>query len=256
MQLAKHHGLGNAFLVLIAPEGDGRVDAELARAACAAHAADGLIEVTAPPSSARVHADVAMTLRNADGGRAELSGNGLRCVAQAVVRAGLVPGPGVTVLTDAGPRRATVVGDLHAPTVEVRVEMGPAAPLADGGDDLGARKAMGVSIGNPHRVLLFADDDEVAAAIRAVPANPDVNVELIVEGPEPDAVTMRVVERGVGETLACGTGACAAAWAAHQWGLVGDIVTVHQRGGDAVVEVGDAITLVGPATFEGTVSWP
>jgi diaminopimelate epimerase len=60
---------------------------------------------------------------------------------------------------------------------------------------------------------------------------------------------MRVVERGVGETQACGTGACAAAWAANRWGLVGTVVTVHQPGGDALVELKeDTILLTGPTT--------
>jgi diaminopimelate epimerase len=103
-----------------------------------------------------------------------------------------------------------------------------------------------VSMGNPHTVLLVDALDPLP------PGHDDAtrNVEFVRPGPEPDAITMRVVERGVGETQACGTGACAAAWTANRWGLVGTVVTVHQRGGDAVVELkDDTILLTGPATF-------
>ena len=81
------------------------------------------------------------------------------------------------------------------------------------------------------------------------------NVEAVAPGPGPNELTMRVWERGVGETLACGTGAAAAAWAAaRQWGLVGDDVTVRQPGGPARVHIsGDRITLTGPSEFIATV---
>jgi diaminopimelate epimerase len=72
------------------------------------------------------------------------------------------------------------------------------------------------------------------------------NVEFVEPGPEPDSLRMRVWERGVGETLSCGTGACAAAAVAHRRGIVGDRVTVHVPGGDLVVEIGDTIRLGGP----------
>src|SRR5207248_6434663 len=98
--------------------------------------------------------------------------------------------------------------------------------------------------GNDHLVYLF---DELPAVL---PSDDWFNVESIVVGPDADSITMRVVEYGVGETLACGTGACAAALAAHNWGLVGRTVTVHQRGGDALVELrDDRVVLTGPARF-------
>ncbi|MDP9386895.1 MAG: diaminopimelate epimerase, partial [Actinomycetota bacterium] len=92
LTLTKHHGLGNDFLVLVDLEGRHPVDAGLARALCDRHrgvGADGVIRVTAGTEGA----DVTMQLRNADGGLAEMSGNGIRCLAQAVVDAGVVPGP-------------------------------------------------------------------------------------------------------------------------------------------------------------------
>jgi diaminopimelate epimerase len=81
---------------------------------------------------------------------------------------------------------------------------------------------------------------------------PDVNIEVVQPGPEADGVTMRVHERGAGITEACGTGACAAAYAAARWGMVapGTIeITVHMDGGDAKVRLGDELVLVGPATY-------
>ena len=71
-----------------------------------------------------------------------------------------------------------------------------------------------------------------------------------------DALRFRVWERGAGETLACGTGTCAAAAAAHAWGLVGTHVTVHNPGGDLDVEVGETMLLAGPAEFVARVEIP
>ncbi len=98
-----------------------------------------------------------------------------------------------------------------------------------------------VDVGNPHLVVLGPDPATVdvatlGPALEATdPAG--LNVEFVALGPGPDAVTMRVWERGVGETQACGTGACAAAAALHHWGRVGRAVTVHQPGGAAAVEL-------------------
>ena len=89
---------------------------------------------------------------------------------------------------------------------------------------------------------------------------PYVNLEIVEPGPEPDAITMRVHERGAGITEACGTGACASAWAAHEWGLVpasASEIVVHMDGGDARVRLhqpsAGRVTLVGPAQYIATV---
>src|SRR5205807_2521417 len=83
------------------------------------------------------------------------------------------------------------------------------------------------------------------------------NVEFVALGPGPDEISMRVWERGVGETLACGTGACAAAVAVHAWGRTGTKVTVHQPGGAAEVDLsGDTVVLRGPAQYIATIEWP
>jgi diaminopimelate epimerase len=234
MRLRKYHGLGNDFLILVDPDRKHPVDAALARAVCDRHrgaGADGLIRVTAPFAGDAL----TMELYNADGSRAETSGNGLRCVALAVVDAGLETGPTFTVQTDAGSRRLELRDDG-----EVSVEMGTAT--IDGHD---------VDLGNPHRVV-FVDD---VAGIDA-PPDGDVNIEFVRVGPGPNELTMRVFERGVGETQACGSGACAAAAVAHAENKVGGRVTVHQPGGDVTVRLGQSITLTGPAAYICDVEWP
>ena len=243
MRLTKHHGLGNDFLVLLDLDAQHLVDAELARALCDRRTgvgADGLIHGTAGAG----HVDLTMTLFNADGSLAEMSGNGIRCLAQAEALRRDVGELDVEVLTETGVRRVTVEPAGNALTVHATVDMGPAKVI----DESDGR--MEVDMGNPHLVVRV--DDPWAAGVTDE-AEPDRNTEFISAGPGKDAITMRVVERGVGETLACGTGACAAAHAANAWGLVGERVTVHMAGGDAEVVLGDSITLSGPATYVATV---
>lgn len=244
MRLTKHHGLGNDFLVLLDDEGTTPIDAELARAVCDRRrgvGADGLI---------RVGPGLTMELRNADGSTAEVSGNGLRCLAQAVARSRGVDELELDVSTDAGVRHVSLHGDVAS------VDMGPAVDLdAPSDPDPTALKSAAVSMGNPHEVRLYAGRDELDAAAGAFGAT-DRNVEFVVAGPGPDELTMRVVERGAGETEACGSGACAAAHAAARWGVVGSEVTVHMPGGDVAVTLGDTITLTGPTVFVAEVEVP
>ncbi len=260
MRLRKYHGLGNDFLILFDLDGAQPVDAATAAAVCDRHrgvGADGLIRVTAGADAS----DVTMELRNADGGRAETSGNGLRCLAKAVVDAGLVAGPDLVISTDVGDRRATVGADGY-----VSVDMGHVAVVERKSQrtDLGP-EAAGWSgfadAGNPHAVFGVDDPDKVdivadgGAWDRHCPGG--TNVEYVLVGPEPDGLTMRVWERGVGETLSCGSGACAAAVVAHDLQLVGDRVVVHQPGGDLVVDLsGDTVVLTGPTEFVCRVETP
>ncbi|MBV9660066.1 MAG: hypothetical protein JO337_02800, partial [Acidimicrobiales bacterium] len=110
-----------------------------------------------------------------------------------------------------------------------------------------------VDVGNPHLVVLGPDPTTVDVGRvgplleRSDPGG--LNVEFVTLGPGPDTVTMRVWERGVGETKACGTGSCAAAAALHHWGRVGRTVTVHQPGGVVAVRLSEdgTATLAGPS---------
>jgi diaminopimelate epimerase len=238
MKLEKYHGLGNDFLVLLDLDGLHPVDGAMARALCDRHTgvgADGLIRVTAGPT---------MELYNADGGRAEMSGNGIRCLALALVDAGLDVGPELAIATDAGPRRVVIVHHDGPHQSTISVDMGVATV------EPGRGHSLLVDMGNPHAVIEVQDpyDADLGREFRRFGA--DVNLELVAAGPGPDELTMRVWERGVGETLACGTGACAAAVAAHKWGMVGDKVTVHQPGGAVQVDLGgEQIVLTGPAVW-------
>lgn len=260
MQLTKHHGLGNDFLVCLDLGDETPVDGDVARAVCDRHrgvGADGLIRVTrADRSSFR------MELYNEDGTRAEMSGNGISCLAQAVVRAGHAPDGVVRVETDAGPRTVTVVDETAPATHRMRVAMGDPivkGPLAEW-EDHRILRAVAVDVGNPHVVGHVADPDDAPDLVelgeRINAQTPGgTNVELIspTGGGEID---MRVYERGVGVTSACGTGAVAVAAAAHAWELAPTTVTVHQPGGPVEVELGEPAHLTVPVVAVAAIDWP
>jgi diaminopimelate epimerase len=251
--LEKWHGAGNDFLVALRPSGPARLDGDHARRWCDRHTgigADGLIEGTFDGRG------FAMSLHNADGSRAELSGNGLRCLAAAAAAHGLIPEGTLDVATDAGLRRVTVALDPSSGRAWGSVDMG-AVEVADGGSLEGGVAA---TIGNPHVVVADPGGSEEAlvgraASIAGVLAS-GANVEFVTLD-APDHLTIRVVERGVGLTLACGTGSCAAAAVAHRLGLVSDHVTVANPGGDLDVTLVDGTaTLAGPAVRIAAVVLP
>jgi diaminopimelate epimerase len=264
IRLTKHHALGNDFLVLL----DAReltvqsVDpATLARHLCDRRrgiGADGLL--IAEPAAGYT---ARMTLYNADGSRAEMSGNGIRCFAQALAtdRTSLHD---QLILTDAGDRTVTMSSTEAPDTICARVDMGAVASMGEpsGWAALGChpdRPVMHLSLGNPHSVV-GVDEVAVVDLLELGGKVPHVNLEIIEAGPETTGITMRVHERGAGITEACGTGACAAAFAARSWGLVAGgsaEVIVHMDGGTAVVGF-DAtdpgrVSLTGPATYVFTV---
>ncbi len=264
--LTKHHGLGNDFLVCDTAQRLPRLAwSELARRWCDRKrgvGADGLLTLTVDADDPDL---LTMGLHNADGSRAEMSGNGIRCLAQAAylgqVRTGEVH---YRVRTDAGERAVHVV-PIDAQTVEASVDMGPIADLdePEGWSGVGThpgRPVAHLGLGNPHTVV--GVDDVRAVDLASLGALvPQVNLEIVEPGPEPNAVTMRVHERGVGITDACGTGACATAWAAASWGLVAadaDEIVVHMDGGDAKVRLhqpaAGRVTLIGPATYVATIT--
>ena len=246
LTLTKHHGLGNDFLVLLDPSGSTPLTADLARELCDRHTgvgADGLVRATLGPAPAAA----TFELRNADGSQAEMSGNGMRCLAQALVDAGLVAGPDFEVATVAGVRHVAVGEETSPGLRQVSVDMG-VAKVEDHG--LGAL----VDLGNPHYVIVDQDRSRDLATMGQ--AHPHLNVELIAVTGE-DHIDLRVWERGVGATLACGTGSCAAAAAASSWGLVGPRVVVHNPGGDVTVDTsGERVVLTGPTQFVARVEVP
>jgi len=250
LTLTKHHGAGNDFLVLMDPDDRHPVAPEMVRALCDRRfgvGADGVIRVLA----GREGTDLSMELHNADGSPAEMSGNGIRCLAQAAVDAGVVARPGFTVWTPGGVRTVEYTAGGAPGSAEVSVDMGKAELGPDQVQQFDDRRARTVDMGNPHLVLLGPDPSQVDVAglgPRLQEVHPGgINVEFIAVGSGPDQLTLRVWERGAGETLACGTGSAAAAAAAHSWGLVGDRVAVRNPGGTLTVELGsDGIRLSGP----------
>jgi len=260
LRLTKHHGAGNDFLVLLDPDDRRPLSAAEVRALCDRHrgiGADGVLRAIGGTGPAAL----AMDLRNADGGVAEMSGNGIRCLVQAAVEAGLVPAGTVVIWTLGGVRSVEYRAEPAPGLGYAKVGMGPATLGPDLGGDAPAGVLWGqhVDMGNPHVVLYGgpAGDDMV----RIVGPRLDgsvaggANVEFVWAGPDSGELTLRVWERGVGETLACGTGACAAAFAAHIRGVVGTRVRVHNPGGALDVEIGDAeITLAGPTQRVGDIT--
>jgi diaminopimelate epimerase len=267
MRLTKHHGLGNDFLVLLDMERTHPVTGVAARAICDRHrgvGADGLLRVT-PGSTAGDVTDVTMELFNADGGRAEMSGNGIGCLAQAVVLAGVAHGPTVTVATDAGKRSVHIAASDNHREHRATVDMGVAKVAdeeADWVDDqpLVVRAAR-VDVGNPHLAFYVShltSDEELIVLGRGlndlIPGG--INVELVALRPQPDELTMQVYERGVGLTEACGTGACAVAAASEHWGLTGAKVRVHQPGGTADIVIGSTIAMTVPVVHVANIDIP
>jgi diaminopimelate epimerase len=265
LRLSKLHGAGNDFLVTVAP--DGRApDAALVMRLCDRHrgiGADGLITLL----PGRDGADGTMELRNADGSRAEMSGNGIGCLSWVAVREGL--GDGKRLVVDTGGGRREVELDVNRATGELvgaTVDMGPVTfdpaeiPVdAPSAYDLEVTfhgvtyHGDAAGMGNPHLVLLVDDPETTRVTQHGPHLETDdrfphrTNVEFVAVAGE-DQLTLRVWERGVGETLSSGTSSIAAAAAAIANGWCEGPVTVHLRGGDlrvALDERGDA-RLAGP----------
>lgn len=271
--LTKHHGLGNDFLVAVDPARPFGPDDAIAW--CDRRrgvGADGLIELSSGTDDAGAQLWT-MRMWNSDGSQPEISGNGMRCVGQALARhiGARAGGSAETddhhllVSTDAGLRQVHVrPGD--GPTRQVRVDMGtpgdgPADSDAWGLMGVWVDRQLGVDMGNPHLVALVEnpagiDMERVGPMIEA--DYPDgLNVH-VVRVENPSTITMNIWERGAGLTEACGSGACAAAFAANRWGLTDRIVKVDMPGGSAEVEVGSEtdgghVHLTGPASFVAEV---
>ncbi len=243
LAMSKHEGAGNDFLVMIDLDNRVQLTPDEARQLCDRHrgiGADGLITVTAGTGGG----EVTMGLFNADGSVAEISGNGLRCMVHEVVRAGVVAPGEFTVMTGAGLRRVNCA-EPDGIRAWVSADMGSLELLELDPQDRSAQ----VSVGNPHLVKVVddlngVDLDAEGAALQAVRPG-GINVEWIAVGPD-GSLDLKVFERGVGPTLACGSGSCAAALAARELGLIGDEVVVRNPGGDLEVALeGTVATLSG-----------
>jgi len=273
MMFWKMHGLGNDYVVMDNRDGKviGAAATELARKLCKRRfsiGADGLLLV----SNSSV-ADVKMRIFNADGSEAEMCGNGIRCLAKYCFENNITRAVDFRVETLAGIKRVWLTvenGQVKSVKVDMGLpilERGKIPMLGDGtcvNEDLLVNgenhKVTCLSVGNPHCVV-FVDNVE-SFPVQTIgpklenhsifPKRTNVEFVQILNNHE---MKVRVWERGCGETLACGTGACASTVAGKLTRKISSTVVVHLLGGDLEVEYNNWIFLSGPAekVFEGTL---
>ena len=244
MRFTKMHGCGNDFVLL---EGPADLDADRVREICDRRrgiGADGILVIGATTGRCWP-----VTIHNADGSLGESCGNGARCVARY-----LLDRHGGDALELAFPG-----GTVTARKDEAGIAITFAVPNLPEAIALNGTRAYRVSFGNPHVVLFVADPARadltaLAAAARAAAGEANVEVARVVAD---DLILLRVDERGVGETLACGTGACASVAAAACEQRMAERVTVRVPGGDLFVRAAPrTFELAGPAeyVFDGNLA--
>ena len=272
----KMHGIGNDYIYIDALRGETpdylseEFLPDLSRKISDRHfgvGSDGLILIL--PSDI---ADFRMRIFNADGSEAKMCGNGVRCVGKYVYDLGFTNKKSITVETNSGVKHLelipgengveSVIVNMGSPFFkrsEIPVAGGPEEEMKDQvlTADNKEFKVTGVSMGNPHGVVYVnevenLDLPKVGPELENHPVWPDRATIEFVKVISPDEIQVRVWERGSGETLACGTGACASAVASYKRGLTNRDVTVHLRGGDLKIsydETSNDVKMEGGATF-------
>jgi diaminopimelate epimerase len=258
MKLAKWHGLGNDYLVVEESDLPAPLTTDAIILLCDRHVgvgSDGIL-LRCPPTGAVPGAATRMRIFNPDGSESEMCGNGIRIFARYLTAIGAVAEPEFTVETLAGPITPRLLeggmvrvdmgwARFESPSIDVvRVSERTADGVVDAVLDAAGSsyRFAFVDVGNPHCVIQVDDPARidlpvVGRAIEKHPLFPNrVNVEFIHAAPD-GSVRMRVWERGVGETQACGTGATAVGAAAVRLGLAKSPVTVRLLGGDLIIEV-------------------
>lgn len=266
IRFTKAHAYGNDFLYVDRGDIKGVALPVLAREMCERHTgigADGLIVY------GRTAAGGTMELFNADGGRAEVSGNGLRGLAALLLLDDDREGAAVTITTQAGAKRVTRVG--MPPTVasaEVgrplfRTAMGLPSDVKTSTLDAGGEKveAVVLNFGNPQCIVLGPQPNDerfhrLGAALEKHPSFPDAtNVEFATVE-DPGTIRIRIWERGVGPTTSSGTGSCASFVAAVQFGGASrDAVVIAPGGSQRVEWLEDSVYLTGWAEVLGEGEW-
>jgi diaminopimelate epimerase len=263
--ITKMHGAGNDYVYVDCRERDLADPSRLARAVSRRHhgiGADGLILIR--PSTA---AECRMEMYNADGSRAEMCGNGIRCVGKFVYDRGLHVNP-LRIETDCGVKTLDLIVGAGGKVTSARVDMGapvfdgPRIPVASEGKVIDQPLRVGdttyqvtcLSMGNPHCVVFVPEVaslglDRLGPRFEHHPFFPErVNTEFVALRSRRE-LDFRVWERGSGETMACGTGACAALVAAAVTGRSDRHAVIHLRGGDLEIEWGvdDRVAMTGGA---------
>ena len=262
MQFTKYHGLGNDFIFVedfggnLVPNGE-----SLAKLICHRQfgiGADGLVLVTGDASQ------YTMRIFNSDGSEAEMCGNAIRCMADYLLEHRLATGPVLTIGTISGPKEIRVAGDLYVVDMgepDFSFNKGEMVELDFHGE---MWTAYPVSMGNPHGVVFVEDMEELdyctwgprLEAHSTWPHKANIEFTQVLSS---NHLSVRVWERGAGPTLACGTGACAAAVVASKLGLVdAGPVRVTLPGGDLLIEwaADNRVFMTGPATkvFTGVIN--
>ena len=263
----KMQGLGNDFIVIDNIEGDVCLSTEEIRQLSDRRFGIGFDQLLMVESATNKGVDFRYVIFNADGSEVSQCGNGARCFALYLQKKGLTKKNTITVQTNSGSLVLTINQDKS-----VRVEMGepnftpseiPFISEAQAIEYTLEGQKMGVlSIKNPHAVIILNnidqdDIEDIATKLQNSDYFPEsVNVGFM-QILDREEIILRVIERGVGETLACGSGACAAVIHGIRLGLLENKVTVHLKGGDALVEFyEDTVYLSGPGefVFEGEVN--
>ena len=263
----KMQGLGNDFIVIDNIEGDVSLSTEEIRQLADRRFGIGFDQLLMVESASTKSVDFRYVIFNADGSEVSQCGNGARCFALYLQKKDLTNKNTITVETNSGNLVLTINQDKS-----VRVEMGepnfvpseiPFITQSQAIEySLEGQKVGVLSIGNPHAVIILKDIDtedieDIATRLQNSDYFPEsVNVGFM-QILARNKINLRVIERGVGETLACGSGACAAVIHGIQLGILDDKVKVHLKGGDALVEFyGDTVYLSGPGeiVYEGAVN--
>lgn len=266
------HGLGNDFVVIDAISQIVNLTTEQIVAISDRHLGVGCDQLLLVERPTDPQAEFHYRIFNSDGGEVEQCGNGARCFALFVRQQGLSTNDTIMVETSGGLIELKIIGD------QVVVDMGTPDFLPENLPFLvdnqaetynlmvnGAEYAIGaVSMGNPHAVMQVDDIDKVdiatlGAAIEQHPQFPNRVNAGFMQIISRDEIRLRVFERGVGETQACGTGACAAVAVGRVLGLLNERITVHLPGGDLTIEwpgEGYSLLMNGPATtvFNGQIN--
>ncbi len=259
----KMHGNGNDFVLLDNREGTLRLDPQRVRRLADRRLGIGCDQVLVAERPRNGRAVASMRIFNADGSSAGQCGNGLRCFARYVRGLGVAAGDVMAIETPGGVVEARLLtggrvrAAMGAPRLEpseIPLAAPRRAPTYALQVDGGTVEAGAVSMGNPHAVLTVPDVDtapvtRLGPAIQALVVFPEgVNVGFM-QVLARDHVRLRVFERGVGETLACGSGACAAAVCGRLRGLLDARVRVTLPGGDVHIEwdgAGHDVWMEGP----------
>jgi len=267
INFTKMQGLGNDFIVIDNIEGNVCLSTEEIRQLSDRRFGIGFDQLLMVESASTKDVDFRYVIFNADGSEVSQCGNGARCFALYLQKKDLTNKNTITVETNSGNLVLTINQDKS-----VRVEMGepnfvpseiPFITQSQAIEySLEGQKVGVLSIGNPHAVIILKDIDtedieDIATRLQNSDYFPEsVNVGFM-QILARNEINLRVIERGVGETLACGSGACAAVIHGIQLGILDDKVKVHLKGGDALVEFyGDTVYLSGPGeiVYEGAVN--